>query len=208
MTGKLKVLSPVIAVFALTLFVISCGSDDENKGAVALSADELVQVGWDRFEAADYFSAANNFQQATALNGTHSDAWNGAGWANGRIQGKLDEAIDCFARAYYSIDTTRYDALGGLAFATYQAGDWQNAIDKADSLLQRRPGWRFLHESTLDFNDVWLLIARSYYNLGDFSNSLSIIRLHLNLTFEADITTELGRMELLSEIERLGQIYG
>ena len=84
---------------------------------------------------------------------------------------------------------------------------FSNKFENAELLLEEKPGWRFLHEVTLDFNDVRLMISAAQYNLGNYTESLDTIRM-LNPEFEADVSTVSGRRELLEEIERLRLIHG
>lgn len=195
-----------IGALGMALSFVGCGGDD-NEGGGGLSAMEMTERGWTSFEAGDYNAALADFQAALDRDGGYSDAWNGAGWSAGRTPGKLAEAKSNFATCY-TLDTTKYDALGGWAFASYQSGEFNATLSKADSLLTRRPGWRFLHEPTLDFNDVRLLTAKSYYNLENYTASYNVVVTYLNSSFEADVATPSGRVELLRELERLGQIYG
>jgi len=200
----LQVIS-VIAIYG-GLFV-GCAKDDDDGDGQAQTAAELTSAGWVKFESGDYVAAAANFQSAVDRNANYSDAYNGLGWTTGRIQSRLNESGGYFARSL-ALDTTRYDALGGWAFAVYQEGRWGSALSKADSLLRRRPGWRFLHEPTLDFRDMWLMVAAANYNLADYAAAYRAIVEHLNAGFETDINTPAGRRELLEEIERLRRIYG
>ena len=197
-----------MVVLALTaaLSVAGCGGDEDGTTG-GLTAEELTTRGWTSFEDGDYYTALADFQAALERDGQYSDAWNGAGWSAGRIPGQLTEAVSDFSTCF-ALDTTRYDALAGWTFASYQNDEFNGTLNKADFLLVRRPGWRFLHEPTLDFNDVRLLMAKSHFNLGDYTACFNAVVTWFNPTFEADITTPAGRVELLKELERLGQIYG
>jgi len=50
-----------------------------------------------------------------------------------------------------------------------------------------------------------LLLAVSYFALGDFHASLQQVQ-QLNPNFTATITTQAGRAALAAEIERLGEV--
>ena len=197
-----------IYIFCLSaiLVLVGCGDDDGPSGPDA-DVQEVVQEGWDCFVDADYQAALEFFTRAIEQDPTHSDAHNGAGWSSGRIPGGLSQASDYFSRSY-SLDTTRYDALGGWSFVVYQMGDWETTLSKADSLLRRRPVWKFLHQPSVDFHDVWLIVASSNCHLGHYDRALEIIKDYLNSSFDADVNTAMGRREILNEIERLGRIYG
>jgi len=193
----------VLSVASLT----GCSNGDDDNKATALTPAEQVEQGWVFFEEGAYSSALSEFTTALSKDATLSDAQNGIGWTLGRTPGRLSEAPQWFDRSLRQ-DTTRYDALGGWAFALYQLGDWQNALDKSDYLLRRRPGWRFLHEQTLDESDIRLMQAAANYYLGAYDVSYNLVVMHLNSAFEADVSTPAGRRELLDEIERLRRVYG
>jgi len=195
------------ALACIAAFIVAGCDDGDGSTNASRTPAEMLEWGWNYFEAANYSSALNEFESALRGDPRLSDAQNGAGWAVGRIPGRLNEAPARFAAAL-SLDTTRYDALGGWAFAIYQLGQYGEAIAKSDSLLRRRPGWRFLHEPTLDQNDLRLMQAACHYNLGDYTASYRKVVDFLNPSFEADVSTPAGRRELLDEIERLRRVYG
>jgi len=204
--GGLRLLVLAASVLSVTVFS-GCSSDDDSSGTPVLTPAEQVEQGWTFFETGEYAKALAEFKAALAKDGTLADAQNGIGWTLGRIPDSLSHAPQWFDRSLRQ-DTTRYDALGGWAFAVYQLGEWQTAIDKSDYLLRRRPGWRFLHEPTLDETDIRLMQAGANYYLGNYSASLDLVVAHLNSAFEADVSTPTGRRELLDEIERLRRVYG
>lgn len=199
------IISMLVASFSFS--VISCGDDEDDNTQAQLTVQEVSARGWESFKDADYSSALTDFSAVIQRDANYSDAYNGAGWSVGRLPNRLSEAGAYFSRSL-QLDTSRYDALGGWSFVEYQLGNYQSSLNKADSLLNRRPGWRFLHQPSVDFRKLRLTKAAAYYSLEQFSNSLSEIRSYLNADFEADVATQEGRRELLSEIERLRRIYG
>ncbi|MDP8228123.1 MAG: hypothetical protein P9M15_01570 [Candidatus Electryoneaceae bacterium] len=199
--------SLLAAVCMLLLITVGCSDDDGGTTGPELSAQELVDEGWDKFEEDDWNGALTDFRSAIDRDINLSDAYNGAGWASGKSPDGLNNAADYFDVSLQK-DTTRYDALGGWAFVVYQQGEWQLSIEKAEYVLHRRPGWRFLHQSSLDFNDLRLMMTTAWCNLDNYDTAYNIVIDYLNPTFETDITTPEGRRELLEEIERLRRIYG
>lgn len=194
----------LIVFLALTLN--GCRGSEDGPSGPKLTSDDLTELGWDSFEQSDYQSALDNFKAALGKNPDHIEANNGAGWSAGKLPDHLDEAPGYFAKCL-QIDTTIYDALGGWTFVVFQMEDFEAAINKADSLLRRRPVWQFRHEQTLDHFDIRLVLAVSYFSIGEFEASYETVRF-LNRSFETDISTPAGRRELLEEIERLRLIYG
>ena len=192
------------------VFLIGCGSDDEKDQV--LSIDEQISQGWDSFEDRDFASALASFESALAQNQNHVDALNGAGWSAGRIMGKLTEADAHFNKCLQQ-DPNKYDALGGSAFVTFQKSELDAdlltlAVDKALSLMNSKPRWRFLHEQSVNYLDIHLMTVQAYYNMGELNVAYRIIREYFNSTFETDVSSPSGQRELLEEIERLRQIHG
>ncbi len=204
-TLPVHTIKALFLVTFLTFALSGCDGEDGPSGP-ELTADYLTELGWDSFEQFDYQSALDDFKAALGKNPDHADANNGAGWSAGKLHGHLNEAPAYFAKSL-QIDTTVYDALGGWTFVVFQTGDYEAAIDKADSLLHRRPVWQFHHEQTLDHFDIRLVLAVSYFNIGEFEASYETVRF-LNRYFETDISTPAGRRELFEEIERLRLVYG
>lgn len=200
-----NLLQPLLLLLLITGSLGLSGCDDDDDQSVQLTASDYLDQGWELFKIYDYSGAFSSFQSSFSLDGNLSDAFNGAGWSAGR-NGERDVAESNFNRCL-GIEATHFDALSGLAFTLYQLGRWEESLEKADTLLTKKPGWRFRRETTLDFNDVQLMRAAANYNLGRYSASSLIVKI-LNNSFEPDTLTISGQRELLAEIERLRQIYG
>ncbi len=195
----------ILTATLLAVGLSGCGGNDEETAPLAPA--NLLAQGWDYFENADYVSALNSFRNAFEDNATRVDAYNGAGWSAGKGGGTLTEAADYFRRSW-QLDPSHYDALGGWIFVEYQQGGYQSAVNKALSLMNSKPGWRFLHQPSIDFIDIRLVLAASYFYLGEFEQSLQVVKDYLNPSFEADVQTREGQRELLEELERLRGIHG
>ncbi len=199
-----------VSVFMATIFIFGisgCSGDDDENVEETLTTPEYISLGWQLFEVTDYYNALTTFKYAFGSAAENNDAYSGAGWCAGRGADSMNVAAGYFNTAWAG-DTTNYDALAGWIFVEYQLGNYQDAIDKSLSLLNSKPGWRFLHETNIDFLDVRLTMAASYYYLGQFTESLDIVITYLNNTFEADVSSRNGQRELLNELERLRGIYG
>lgn len=197
----------LLAVTGITCLVMVGCSKDDNTTGTTLTAEEQLNEGWVAFEDGDYSTALSSFQSAYVRSPGLADAWNGAGWALGKLPSRIDESIEKFQRAL-SEDTTRYDAYAGWAFAAFNAGSYQLAIDKVNDLLHRRPVWRFLHQQSLDRDDLRLLQAAAYYQLADYSSALNVVVTYFDPLFEADPTTPAGRRAIFDEIETLRRLNG
>lgn len=191
--------------FVLGLGISGCGK--EKSTAPTTPPTDLITQGWEEFERGSYQSAYDLFRRAVNADPNLSDAYNGLGWSAGHIEGKIGEAREHFSRAF-SLDSLHYDALGGWTFALYQTEEYSSAIERGGQLLNRKPRWRFLHNPTLDFNDIRLIQAFSWVHLGNFEEAYRVVRNYLNPDFDTDISSPSGKRELLDELERLRSIYG
>jgi tetratricopeptide (TPR) repeat protein len=213
-SNKRKLFLSGCLCFILLLFLtIFTGCEkEESISTPEVTSPDLIYQGWDLFEDSEYQLALDTFLEAIELDveltdGSRMYAYSGAGWSCGKIPNRINDA-----RTYFELSVVDeiilLDALGGWIFVEYQSGEWETAILMSKSLLESQPAWRFYHEKTLDYQDILLIMALSYYNLGEYNLSLETIILHFNSSFEADISTSAGRRELLEELERLSEVYG
>lgn len=185
----------------LILFLIfACDAD--NGTDPDLTAEELIAQGWENFESADYSAALTSFEEAISKDETIADAFNGAGWTNGRLT-NLTDAVSRFSSAI-TLNANLTDAHAGLAFAHNAQKSYQSAINSANTAIGLESGWDFSHDETLDYKDLHLLLAESYFATLDFTSSLAQVQI-LNPSFTADVNTFDGRSALAAEIERLRQ---
>ncbi len=190
----------LIFVFPL-LTLIRCS--DSGTQPSKLTATELTARGWENFEAAAYQSALDNFEEAISKDESFAEAYSGAGWAGGRLL-KLNNAITYFSQAVAQ-NSSSSDSYAGLAFVYLAQKEYQLAIAAANDALGINNLWDFAHDQTLDYRDLRLLLAESYFALLDFSNSLAQVKI-LNPAFDANVSTFEGRSALAAEIERLRNV--
>ena len=92
-------------------------------------ASQLMQDGWQLWQARKLDEAAAKFYQAIGLAPNDANAWNGLGWATFN-SGKTEEAENAFQKAV-SIDTNQPAALNGLG----QIYLSQRKYDRAETYL-------------------------------------------------------------------------
>jgi len=190
----------LIAIF--TAIIGSCGSENVFK-PVDKEAQVLVEEGWEKFSYRGYQNALLKFQEAITKDDTYSEAYCGAGWASARIP-NLQTASNYFSQCL-SLDIYYADAYAGLAFV-YNAGKaYQNSISSAQYTLELNSKWAFDHDSSLDYKDLYLIMAEDYFALGDLSSSLAQVKL-LDPTFDANVDSFEGKQALAEKIERLRSI--
>lgn len=164
------------------------------------NVEELVTEGWDQFKSGNYQLALAKFQDATAKDNNFAEAYNGAGWSSARLT-NLSDAVAYFTQSIAK-NSSLTEAHAGLAFAYNAQKDYQAAINSANKALSLKTNWLFTYDETIDYKDLYLILASSYFGLANFSQSLSQVQ-KLNSAFTADIATYEGKSALAEEIERL-----
>ncbi len=203
-----KVRSSLIAGLGLLLLTGCQGSRETPPPPV----DELVQQGWQWFEAGQMDSAYAAFGQAVSRNPRHPEAWLGMGWTSLRLYDPV-YAHQSFLRTL-SLGGDSLDAWAGLAvgdadpipdptlYGTPLDSVLHLALQAADAVLQRDPAYRFAHDARVDASLILLEKARVLCSLGRFADALAVVQ-HLDPSFDADVTTPEGRAALLQHIAEL-----
>lgn len=158
-----------IGIFVLILS--GCG-DDENPPV--LDADALISQGWIEYDAGNYEIAIYRHQSALLKDSEKSEAYNGIGWAYTKL-GKVDDSIDSFKKAILK-DPSNADAHAGLAGAYFIAGNYEQAIASAKTVLSLKSNYESPHDP-VKANNVRLLLAESYYNMGDYASAKAQIEM-------------------------------
>jgi tetratricopeptide (TPR) repeat protein len=188
-------------IFCLSIFllIINCELQDgitppdEN-------VEELVNEGWEQFKSGNYQLALETFQDAIARDNNYAEAYNGAGWASARLT-NLSNAVSYFTQCI-SLNASLVTAHAGLAFVYNAQKEYASAINSANKALSLRSNWLFTYDESIGYKDLHLILAASYFALGNFSQSLAQVQ-KLNPSFTADFNTYEGKSALAEEIERL-----
>ena len=176
----------MISFFTLAIFC-GCGKD---KGPTKLTASELIDQGWIKFEAGNFSGASGDFSAAIALDSTATSYTGllGLGWAELRqSHGGLAEIA--FLK-YLSKVSVSNDAKAGLALAYLADTKFEDAIASANAVLLSNSGWTFSHASSINHLDLKLVIVQSFYETADYEQSLEAIKLYFDSAFNPG---EIGR---------------
>jgi tetratricopeptide (TPR) repeat protein len=196
-----------IGYFILFLLMLGgtegCSTGGDGDGG-PLTADSLVARGWRAYTAKDYNTAKRDFLQAVSLDGSVSDAYNGAGWTFA-VLGVPDTALINFTKGR-SRDSANLEMHAGIAFVYNALKLYDLSILHDTAVIRVNPNWIFSHDNTMNVLDLHLLAAEDYFAMGNFTASLSEVQLYLNSSFSADVTTISGQILLAKEIERLRSI--
>lgn len=162
-------------LIGLLFFIISfmgCGGEEQEK--IVLTADMIVDQGWIEYKAGNYESAIIKFQSALAKSPETSEAYNGIGWSNAKL-GKISDSTDNFNKAV-SKDPQNADAYAGLAGVYFISGSYELAIASAKQALTLRFDYQSPHDKVKAGN-LRLLLAQSYYNMGDYASAKAQIEI-------------------------------
>jgi tetratricopeptide (TPR) repeat protein len=189
----------LIAVLcSLLLLAYGCGDDDGGNGP---NAAQLIEQGWVKFAAGDNAGASGDFNAALGLDPEAYEAYFGLGWAELRLS-HAGIAEDAFV-TYLAEKAGSNDAKAGLALAYHAQDKFDDVIDAAEEVLAADPTWSFSTAPEIDYKDVALVLAHSYYETADFSGSLQTIKTYLDSTFDVDPSTPEGRKQLADKLKDL-----
>jgi len=186
--------------------VSSCGNECEDCGRIIPDAPDLVGAGWTAFESGDFDEAGTRFESAIARDPADNEAHNGLGWANLR-RGLLDEAAANFDVALAN-GFSGADANAGrtIALRDLQPADYQGSIDAAVAALAIDGAFVFVHDTNLDWMDLRLIMAQSYFALGEYGNANAQVGLIGGTMQNPALPTFVT--DLLAELDRLGDLVG
>lgn len=198
----------IALVLGLLIGVAGCGGDDGNGGSTGPQDPvTLTRQGWTAYETLDWELAADLFQQAIDAGATSTEAFSGAGWTAFQRGGHNAEARSFWTEGLDGKTGAVNDIHMGLAVLSMLESDFSGAVDHFTLVIDSNPSYRFIHQEGINYEDIYLGLAQSYFNLSDYENALTNVQV-LNPTFTADISTSEGLAELSQEIDRLSSIVG
>ena len=199
-----------ILFIGLCCLVAITGCQKDSTGPPNKTAAQLTADGWSAFSGADYQSALTNFNNALGEDGNYVDAYNGAGWANAKLNAP-SSAVSNFTNGLTK-DTNAPDSLSlemnaGLAFASNAQKNYSQSITSALSVLGSNANWAFVHHSAINAAELHLLLAEYYFaqSSPDYVSSLHQVQI-IDPAFTADVSTVAGQTALAGEIEQLRSI--
>jgi tetratricopeptide (TPR) repeat protein len=190
------------AVLALTL---GCGGDG---GGPSDTAASLTAAGWALFERGEYEAANEKFMQALDLDATYAEAYNGLGWSHAKLD-SLGNSLSNFGLCITN-DNTLSDPYAGCApvYRDYETepAHFDSAITAAAEALDKEGRYSFSHDTSFDWHDLHLIMAQSYYGLGEFLQAKAHVDSLGGTPLDPDSPTFVE--DLAAEIEDLESIYG
>ena len=201
------------------LFILSLGliTVDACRKKYYATAEDMAEYGWVLFETQEYLTSNAWFLDAIKENKDWKDGYNGLGWTYAKLM-VLDSSIAHFTTG---LEKTQYqwnpvdvqsEILAGLTFANHALGKDAKTIQYGTAFLDStvKPltlGWTFTHDSLLNYLDVRITLAASYYALGKFDSTILQVTVILDSLNSSELvitdTTLAGRKEMAKQIMTL-----
>ncbi len=147
-------------------------------------AENLVD-GWIHFENARYDSAEYYFDLALNLMNGHEESQAGKAWTL-LMQDESDlAAIETYLEKAQSDTSLLNDVLAALGIVNNLQKDYSTSINHIQQLLDRSSAYVFSHKTDIDYNDMMVLQAHSYFYNKQFDRAYEVI-LEMTTTYVFD----------------------
>ncbi len=163
--GKESWIVPLILAVAVAAGACNTAPPEDGGGGSGPDVSATIALGWTAWEAADYSTAFDHFEDAFSQNATSAEARNGLGWAE-LFRGHMSQAIYHFDYAMY-LQLPVFDAHLGMAIALRDSAHYSNAILTAQQILEAIPRYEFSHRTSINWKDLRLLIAACAIRRGE-----------------------------------------
>ena len=146
------------------------------------TAEDMTEYGWILYKSKDYLNSNTWFQDGATKDAEWKDAYDGLGWSYAKLM-VLDSSISNFIIGLdkpddeWNIVDIQSEILAGLTFAYNAKGDDGRALQYGRAFLDSTvkplaPGWVFTHDSLLNYLDVRVVMAASYFAKGKFDSTI------------------------------------
>ncbi|MBN4081285.1 hypothetical protein JYT44_02860 [Caldithrix abyssi] len=186
------------------------------------TSEDMAEYGWVLYETKDYLTSNSWFQDAVKKDAEWKDGYNGMGWSYAKLM-VLDSSIAHFKTGLDKKQDTwnptdvQAEILAGLTFSYHAKGKDALAIEFGRSFLDStvKPltgGWLFTHDSLLNYLDVRITLAASYFAVGKFDSTILQVTVILDsLKLKDKTITQLpvtdtslvGRIEMAKQLMTL-----
>jgi len=174
---RIRDLATTAVLLLLAAWAVGCGGGTSVGGTFG-SAETMTFEGWEAYKTQSDSKAEELFRNALSLDPSFSEAYNGLAWLNFRRAGQADgdrqtqlliTAKTDFERAT-AASPENVDAWAGLAGTELAGGNYAEARDAANRALSLNSRYFSSHDN-IDFRDLHLVLAESYFFLGWFADT-------------------------------------
>lgn len=163
----------------------------------AIDAEALIDVGLNYMQINRFEQAIDTFERVISVTedpGLRQEAWTNAGVAHAELE-EYDEAIAAYRDALAVEDRTEHTAVAetNLAYALWEAGHDEEALERAERAVERDP-----HLPQAWYNRAFLSAERGLYEDAKLAveNAERLgMREELLLELKIDVLEELGETE-------------
>ena len=209
-----------------TLFVDGCRKN------FSATAEHKASYGWEMCELKDYLKSREWFFNSVETDKKWKDGYNGLGWSYAKLleMDSLDTenigSIRTFHRGLlqpkdpWNSTDVHLEILAGLTFAYHAKGNDKEAVKFGNALIDstliglnpsRWHSWAFSHDSTLNYLDLRITMASSYFALAEFDST----QVHLKVVLDSlgsstklisDYKSLLGRQLVAQQLDSLQKV--
>ncbi len=213
-------------ILLITLFVNGCRKN------FSATAEHKASYGWEMYELKDYLKSKEWFFNSVQTDAKWKDGYNGLGWSYAKLleMDSLDTdnigSIRTFHRGLlqpkdpWNSTDVQLEILAGLTFAYHAKGNNKEAVKFGNALIDstliglnpsRWHSWAFSHDSTLNYLDLRITLASSYYALAEFDST----QVHLKVILDSlgsstklisDYKSLLGRQLVAQQLDSLQKV--
>ncbi|MDP6340081.1 MAG: hypothetical protein QF842_07175 [Candidatus Marinimicrobia bacterium] len=201
------------------MFLISIGliTLDACRKKYYATAENMAEYGWVLYKTKDFLNSNTWFQDAVTNDKNWKDAYNGLGWTYAKLM-VLDSSIANYQTGLgkkqdaWNPTDIHSEILAGLTFAYHAQGKDKKTVEFGRTFLDStvKPltsGWIFSHDSLLNYLDVRITLAASYFALGKFDSTILQMTVILDSLNSSELpitdTTLIGRIEMAKQIMTL-----
>ena len=224
-----KILKKTTLLFFVSLGILFIDGCRKNFSA---TAEHKASYGWEMYELKDYLKSREWFFNSVETDKKWKDGYNGLGWSYAKLleMDSLDTenigSIRTFHRGLlqpkdpWNSTDVHLEILAGLTFAYHAKGNDKEAVKFGNALIDstliglnpsRWHSWAFSHDSTLNYLDLRLTMASSYFALAEFDST----QVHLKVVLDSlgsstklisDYKSLLGRQLVAQQLDSLQKV--
>ena len=224
-----KILKKTTLLFFVSLGILFIDGCRKNFSA---TAEHKASYGWEMYELKDYIKSREWFYNSVETDKKWKDAYNGLGWSYAKLleMDSLDTenigSIRTFHRGLlqpkdpWNSTDVHLEILAGLTFAYHAKGNDKEAVKFGNALIDstliglnpsRWHSWAFSHDSTLNYLDLRITMASSYFALAEFDST----QVHLKVVLDSlgsstklisDYKSLLGRQLVAQQLDSLQKV--
>tara|TARA_B100000003_G_scaffold94472_1_gene84755 strand:- start:272 stop:961 length:690 start_codon:yes stop_codon:yes gene_type:complete len=224
-----KILKKTTLLFFVSLGFLFIDGCRKNFSA---TAEHKASYGWEMYELKDYLKSREWFFNSVETDKKWKDGYNGLGWSYAKLleMDSLDTenigSIRTFHRGLlqpkdpWNSTDVHLEILAGLTFAYHAKGNDKEAVKFGNALIDstliglnpsRWHSWAFSHDSTLNYLDLRITMASSYFALAEFDST----QVHLKVVLDSlgsstklisDYKSLLGRQLVAQQLDSLQKV--